>query len=98
MNNYYKFYNDNGIQVVPSAKQDCLVVKKFNGELIGMLNENSYHLEKFNLRKKTSIFDVPKGTKHRGHKPAWNHPWKKVFYDSYIKFYRNKQQNNYTYN
>lgn len=98
MNNYYKFYNDNGIQVVPSAKQDCLVVKKFNGELIGMLNENSYHLEKFNLRKKTSIFDVPKGAKHRGHKPAWNHPWKKGIYDSYIKFYRNKQQNNYTYN
>lgn len=98
MNNYYKFYTDNGVQVVPAAKQTCLVVQKFDGELIGMLDENSYHLEKFNLRKNTSTFDKHTVPKYKGHEPAWNHPWKKGYFDNYLKYYRKTQQNNYTYN
>lgn len=34
-NKYYKFFNNKGIQILPYQKADCLVIKKFNGEIVG---------------------------------------------------------------
>ena len=96
-NKYYKFISESGVQVTPRSKQDCLVVKKFDGTLIGMLNENSYHLEECKEHKTTSFFDVEKTKEKRKYIPAWNHPWRKKFYDEYIKFYRPNLQNNFAY-
>ncbi|MCI6717320.1 MAG: hypothetical protein MR485_07500, partial [Mollicutes bacterium] len=73
------------------------VVKKFDGTLIGMLNENSYHLEECKEHKTTSFFDVEKTKEKRKYIPACNHPWRKKFYDEYIKFYRPNLQNNFAY-
>lgn len=59
-NKYYKFFNDKGIQIFPYQKADCLVIKKFNGEIVAMLEHNVYHLEEFEKHRDDSIFEPKK--------------------------------------
>ena len=96
-NKYYKFFNDNGIQVFPYHKADCLVIKKFNGEIVAMLEQNVYHLEEFEIYRKDSLFETPIKKERKVYRPGLNHPWKKKFFDQYVKYYRKELQNNYAY-
>lgn len=96
-NKYYKFFNDKGVQVFPCYKTDCLVIKKFNGEIVAMLEQNVYHLEEFENHRKDSLFEPEIKKERKVYRPGLNHPYKKKFFDQYIKYYRKELQNNYAY-
>ncbi len=95
---HWRFVMDNGKQVFPRSKQKCIVIKKFNGELVAMINESIYHLEEIETYKDDSILEPVKERKQSQYKPGLTHPWKKEFYDDYINFWRKNLQNNYAYN
>ena len=79
-------------------KTECLIVKTFNSNLFVLFDQVQYYLEKLETRRKDSILE-PKIVKERKkYTPAWNHPWRKEFYENYLKYYRPNQQNNYDYN
>ncbi len=96
-NKYYNFYNKNGSMVVPIPKTECLVVKKFNNQLIAIINENAYILEKFTPVRKDSILESPSPKTKKIYKPPLSHPFKQRSYLNYLKHYRPYQQNNYSY-
>ena len=96
-NKYYKFFNDKGEQIFPGAKTDCLVIKKFNGEIVGMLEQNVYHLEELEIHRKDSQFEPKVKKECKTYRPGLNHPWKKKFYEEYLRNYRKNLQNNYAY-
>ena len=94
---YYKFFDDKGVQVFPCHKTDCLVIKKFNGEIVAMLEQNVYHLEEFENHRKDSLFEPEIKKERKVYRPGLNHPYKKKFFDQYVKYYRKELQNNYAY-
>lgn len=48
--------------------------------------------------RKDSILEPIVVKEKKKYIPAWNHPWKKAFYENYLKYFRPNQQNNYAYN
>ncbi len=97
-NKYYKFFKASGEQVVPIPKTDCLVIKKFNGDLIAIINEFSYILEPFIPVRDESIFEIPVKKERKVYHPPLSHPFKQQSYLNYMKNYRPFLQNNYSYN
>lgn len=96
-NKYYKFYNIFGDQMNIKPKTKCLVVKKFDGDLIAIIDGFSYILEEFQSHKKTSILEPYAKKEKKVYRPPLSHPFKKQSYDNYLKHYRPKLQNNYAY-
>lgn len=97
-NDYYKIYKTNGEALMVKPRTECLVVKTFNNNLFVLFDQVQYYLEKLETHRKDSILE-PKIVKERKkYTPAWNHPWRKEFYENYLKYYRPNQQNNYAYN
>ncbi len=70
---------DNGKQVFPHSKQKYIVIKKFNDELVAMINESIYHHEEIETYKDDSILEPVKERKQSQYKPGLTHPWKKNF-------------------
>lgn len=96
-NVYYKIYHQNGELLTAKPKSECLVIKTFDNKLFVLFDQNPYFIEKFEKTRKDSLFE-PKAPKvKKSYTPAWNHPWRKKFYDEYLKYYRPNQQNNYAY-
>lgn len=97
-NKYYKFFKHTGDQVVPLPKTKCLVVKKFNGDLIAIIDEYSYILEEFQIHRDDSIFDISIKKERKVYRPPLSHPFKQQSYLNYLNNYRPSIQNNYSYN
>ena len=97
-NEYYKIYHQNGKLLTVKPKTECLVVKTFDNKLFVLFDQTPYFIEKFEKVRKDSLFDPITPKEEKTYVPAWNHPWRKKFYDQYLNFYRPKQQNNYAYN
>ena len=55
-------------------------------------------MEKLETHRKDSILEPIVVKEKKKYIPAWNHPWKKAFYENYLKYFRPNQQNNYAYN
>ena len=49
-----------------------------------LFDENPYYLEKLEVHKDTSIFDTTEHKPKQQHVPAWNHPWRRAFYEDYV--------------
>ena len=96
-NKYYHFINSSGQLVVPTPKHSCLVVKKFDSELVAVINECHYILEEFENNRNDSIFDMPKPKEKKVYQPPLSHPFKQQSYLNYLKHYRPQNQNNYSY-
>lgn len=72
-------------------------MKKFDNELIAVIDECHYILEEFENNRKDSIFDVPKPKERKVYRPPLSHPFKQQSYLNYLKHYRPQDQNNYSY-
>ena len=55
------------------------------------------HLEEFENYRKDSLFEPEIKKERKVYRPGLNHPYKKKFFDQYVKYYRKELQNNYTY-
>ena len=55
-------------------------------------------MEKLKTNRKDSILEPKIEKEKKAYSPARNHPWRKAFYENYLKYYRPNQQNNYAYN
>ncbi len=97
-NKYYKFYKDDGSQVVPKPKTNCLIIKKFDGQLICLINQFAYILEEFQIHREDSILELPVKKERKVYRPPLSHPFKEQSYLNYLKNYRPNMQNNYSYN
>ncbi|MDD6302606.1 MAG: ISNCY family transposase [Bacillales bacterium] len=96
-NHYYHFINASGNVVVPVPKTQCLVVKKFDGELAAIIDEFCYNLEEFQIHREDSILESPTPKVKKTYKPPLSHPYKLQSYLNYLNKYRKKMQNNYSY-
>lgn len=96
-NKYYHFINKYGDLVVPVPKQNCLVIKKFDNELIAVIDNCHYTLEELRKNREDSIFDTPTPKVKKVYRPPLSHPFKQQSYLNYLKKYRPKMQNNYSY-
>ena len=96
-NKYYHFINSSGQLVVPTPKHSCLVIKKFDNDLVAVINECHYILEEFENNRNDSIFDMPKPKEKKVYRPPLSHPFKQQSYLNYLKHYRPQNQNNYSY-
>ena len=96
-NKYYNFFNETGSQVVPLPKTECLVLKKFDGSLIAVIDNYSYILEEFKTHREDSIFDASTKKEKKVYHPPLSHPFKQQSYLNYLRKYRPYLQNNYTY-
>lgn len=97
-NHYYKIYNANGEPLAIKPKSECLVVKTFDEKYFVLFDSTQYFMEKLEVHRKDSILEPKIDKKTKSYTPAWNHPWRKAFYENYLKYYRPNQQNNYAYN
>ena len=97
-NSYYKIYNQNGKPLSIKPKSECLVVKTFDDKYFVLFDSTQYFMEKLETHRKDSILEPKIEKEKKSFSPAWNHPWRKAFYENYLKYYRPNQQNNYAYN
>lgn len=97
-NDYYKIYKQNGDPLYIKPKSECLVVKTFDDKLFVLFDSTQYFMEKLETHRKDSILEPIVVKEKKKYIPAWNHPWKKAFYENYLKYFRPNQQNNYAYN
>lgn len=97
-NKYYKFFKETGEQVTPVPKTKCLVLKKFNGELIAIIDCFTYILEEFQIHREDSLFNINIKHERKVYRPPLSHPFKQQSYLNYLKKYRPNMQNNYSYN
>lgn len=97
-NSYYKIYNQNGKPLNIKPKSECLVVKTFDDKYFVIFDSTQYFMEKLETHRKDSILEPKIEKEKKAYSPAWNHPWRKAFYENYLKYYRTNQQNNYAYN
>ena len=96
-NNYYKIYNSNGSPLMIKPKSECLVVKTFDDKYFVLFDSTQYYMKKLETHRKDSILESKVTKEQEKYIPAWNHPWRKEFYENYLKYYRPNQQNNYAY-
>jgi len=94
---YYRFFNDKGDLICPRPKSECLVIKKFDNDLVALFEQTVYHLEELKLYKENSIMEPKKPIVKKVYRPGLDHPWKRKLYENYLKYYRKKLQNNYSY-
>lgn len=87
-NKYFKPVNSNGNPVFYYKGTHCLVIKAFNGELYGCINEQVYALEEVPEHQHSSknfdfnkLIDKPK----KKYIPPMSHPWKKSSFEKYVE-------------
>lgn len=85
---YFKPINSNGIPAHYYKGTDCLVIKAFNGELFGCINEQVYALEEIPIHQHSSKnFDFKKLDKKPKKKyiPPMSHPWRKSSFEKFVE-------------
>lgn len=85
---YFKPINSNGNPVYYYKGTHCLVIKAFNGELFGCINEQVYALEEIPTHQHSSKnFDFKKLNKKSKRKyiPPMSHPWKRSSFEKYLE-------------
>lgn len=87
-NKYFKPINSNGNPVFYYKGTHCLVIKAFNGELFGCINEQVYALEEVPIHQHSSknfdfknLCDKPK----KKYIPPMHHPWRKSSFEKYVE-------------
>lgn len=87
-NKYFKPINSNGNPVFYYKGTHCLVIKAFNGELFGCINEQVYALEEVPIHQHSSknfdfknLCDKPK----KKYIPPMDHPWRKSSFEKYVQ-------------
>ena len=45
-------------------------------------------MEKLEIHRKDSILEPKIEKEKKSYSTAWNHPWRKAFYENYLKYYR----------
>ena len=85
---YFKPTNSNGNPVFYYKGTHCLVIKAFNGELFGCINEQVYALEEIPTHQHSSKnFDFKKlsDKPRKKYIPPMSHPWKKASFEKYVE-------------
>lgn len=87
-NTFYKPFNANGIPVYYHKGISCLVIKAFDGNLFGCIDERVYALEEVPKHETVSRnFDwvkSPDSPKKR-YIPPMSHPWKRSAFSKFVK-------------
>ena len=52
------------------------------------LDAMKYFMEKLETHRKDSILEPKIEKEKKSYSTAWNHPWRKAFYENYLKHYR----------
>jgi hypothetical protein len=84
---YFKPVNSNGNPAYYYKGTHCLVIKAFNGELFGCINEQVYALEEIPAHQRSSKnFDFKRlGEKpKKKYIPPMSHPWKKSSFEKFM--------------
>lgn len=94
-NNYFKPVNSNGNPVHYYKGAYCMVIKAFDGQLFGCINEQVHALEEIPTHQRSSKnFDFKKPEKKPKKKyiPPMSHPWKRDSFEKYLEAqaHRNK--------
>ena len=92
---YFKPVNSNGNPTYYYKGTYCMVIKAFDGQLFGCINEQVYALEEIPTHERSSKnFDFKKLDKKPKKKyiPPMSHPWKRASFEKYLETqaHRNK--------
>lgn len=85
---YFRTINSNGNPVHYYKGTHCLVIRAFNGELFGCINEQVYALEEIPLHQHSSKnFDFKKLSEKPKKKyiPPMNHPWRNSSFERFVE-------------
>lgn len=85
---YFKPINANGIPVYYHKGTHCMVIKAFDGQLFGCINEQVYALDEIPTHQLSSKnFDFKKSIEKPKKKyiPPMNHPWRKSSFEKYLE-------------
>lgn len=55
---------------------------------IVLFDSTQYFMEKLETHRKDSILEPKIEKEKKSYSTAWNHPWRKAFYENYLKYYR----------
>ncbi len=85
---YFKPLNANGTPVYYYKGTHCMVIKAFDGQLFGCINEQVYALEEVPSHQHSSKnFDFKNlnGKPKKKYIPPMSHPWKRSSFEKYIE-------------
>lgn len=85
---YFKPINANGIPAYYYKGTHCIVIKAFDGQLFGCINEQVYALDEIPTHLRSSKnFDFKKSNEKPKKKyiPPMNHPWRKSSFEKYLE-------------
>ncbi len=85
---YFKPINANGIPVYYYKGTHCMVIKAFDGQLFGCINEQVYALNEIPTHQHSSKnFDFKKSNEKPKKKyiPPMNHPWRNSSFEKYLE-------------
>lgn len=85
---YFKPINSNGNPIFYYKGTNCLIIKAFNGELFGCINEQVYALEEIPPHQHSSKnFDFKQLSEKPKKKyiPPMSHPWKRSSFEKYVE-------------
>lgn len=85
---YFKPVNANGIPVYYYKGTHCMVIKAFDGQLFGCINEQVYALDEIPTHQRSSKnFDFKKSNEEPKKKyiPPMNHPWRKSSFEKHLE-------------
>lgn len=83
---YFKPINSNGNPVYYYKGTSCMVIKAFDAQLFGCINDQVYSLEEIPMHQRTSKnFDFNKSDEKPKKKyiPPMSHPWRKSSFDKF---------------
>jgi hypothetical protein len=94
-NKYFKPVNSNGNHVFYYKGTHCMVIKAFDGQLFGCINEQVHALEEIPTHERSSKnfdFKKPKEKPKKKYIPPMSHPWKRDSFEKYLETqaHRNK--------
>ncbi len=85
---YFRPINVNGIPVYYYKGTYCMVIKAFDGQLFGCINEQVYSLDEIPTHMRFSMnFDFKMSNERPKKKyiPPMNHPWRKSSFEKYLE-------------
>jgi transposase len=85
---YFKLLNSNGNPVYYYKGTHCMVIKAFDGQLFGCINEQVFALEEIPTHQRSSKnFDFKKLNEKPKKKyiPPMSHPWKRSSFEKYLE-------------
>lgn len=85
---YFKPVNSNGIPVYHYKGTHCMVIKAFDGQLFGCINEQVYALDEIPIHERTSKnfdFKKPNEKPKKKYIPPMNHPWRKSSFEKHLE-------------